>query len=545
MFSARNLEGELLAEVDFSGYRIAGDLAGRARHENLALVQDVGAIGDRERLTHVVVGDQDADAPVAQAPDDLLDVADGDGVDARERLVEQQVLRRGHQRAGDLQPAPLAARQGEGRVRGERGQVQLRQQLARARATLEHREVERLQIGQQIFLDCQLAEPRRFLRQVAHAHPAALVHRERRDLLPFDEDAPALGGQQPDHHVEGRRLAGAVGAEQTDHLAPLDVERDVVHDLAGLEPFLQALRDEAFHSILAGQPRGPHGGGGFSGLLLVLWVEQALHPPALHDRAVLRQEDRDALAAHDVVLLPHARVAEEDDALLEVVVFGASCGAGAAVARDDAHRARGHGPENAVAVPVEVDVHAIGVLHGVVLAGDDVAGEDHERFLAEALHLVRVHGDRLRAIALLLARRLRGLRGRLGGGRHRQRQDHGGARERGQPAHCARDLVNVARTRPATVAVSSSVVMSKAVPWITEPSRESVTGSSVQSRCASASQWITLVSMRRPSLEVMTTFFRTSTVLIFWWRSPSSPTIVQERSFWNTRTAGLLRVVRL
>src|SRR2546428_843388 len=438
MFSARNLEGELLAEVDFSGYRIAGDLAARARHENLALVQDVGAIGDRERLTHVVVGDQDADAPVAQAPDDLLDVADGDGVDARERLVEQQVLRRGHQRAGDLQPAPLAARQGEGRVRGERGQVQLRQQLARARATLVHREVERLEDGQQSFLGGQLAEHRRIL------------------------------------------------------------------------------------------------------------VQCSPQPPAVQDRAVLRQEDRDALAAHNVVLWPHARVAEEDDALLEVVVFGASRGAGAAVARDDAHRARGHGPENAVAVFVEVDLHAIGVLHGVVLAGDDVAGEHDERFLAEAIHLVGVHRDRLRAIvlALLLARRLRGLRGRLGAGRHRQRQDHGGARERGQPAHCARDLVNVARTRPATVAVSSSVVMSKAVPWITEPSRESVTGSSVQSRCASASQWITLVSMRRPSLEVMTTFFRTSTVLIFWWRSPSSPTIVQERSFWNTRTVRFLRFVR-
>src|SRR5256885_16930242 len=99
MFSARNLEGELLAEVDFSGYRISGDLAGRARHENLALVQDVGAIGDRERLTHVVVGDQDADAPVAQAADDLLDVAVGDGVEARERLVELQGLPRRDRRS--------------------------------------------------------------------------------------------------------------------------------------------------------------------------------------------------------------------------------------------------------------------------------------------------------------------------------------------------------------------------------------------------------------------------------------------------------------
>jgi hypothetical protein len=47
-----------------------------------------------------VVGDQDADPPLAQSRQDLLDVADGDGIDPRERLVEQQVLGRGDQRAG-------------------------------------------------------------------------------------------------------------------------------------------------------------------------------------------------------------------------------------------------------------------------------------------------------------------------------------------------------------------------------------------------------------------------------------------------------------
>src|SRR5262245_35643824 len=82
------LEGELLPEVYLPGGRIIRDLARRPRHQNLAAVQDVGPVGDGERLAHVVIGDQDADTAVAQAGHDLLDVADGDGVDPRERLVE-------------------------------------------------------------------------------------------------------------------------------------------------------------------------------------------------------------------------------------------------------------------------------------------------------------------------------------------------------------------------------------------------------------------------------------------------------------------------
>ena len=42
---------------------MVGDFSGRAGHENLAAVQDVRAIGDGQRLAHVVVRDEDADAP--------------------------------------------------------------------------------------------------------------------------------------------------------------------------------------------------------------------------------------------------------------------------------------------------------------------------------------------------------------------------------------------------------------------------------------------------------------------------------------------------
>src|SRR5262249_11108390 len=151
-------------------------------HEDLAVVQDVRAIGDRERLTYVVIGDEDPDAAVAQTPDDLLDVADRDRVDPRERLVEQQVLGRGDQRARELQSPPLAAREREGLIRRQRGEIQLGQQLSRARTTLVHGQVERLEDGQQVFLDGQLAKDRRLLRQIPDAHAAALVHRQRRDF---------------------------------------------------------------------------------------------------------------------------------------------------------------------------------------------------------------------------------------------------------------------------------------------------------------------------------------------------------------------------
>src|SRR5437867_2711663 len=63
--------------------------------------------------------------------------------------------------------------------------------------------------------------------------------------------------------------------------------------------------------------------------LVFLLIEDGLHallPAALHDRAVLRQEDGDRLAAHDVVFLPDPCVAQQHHALLEIVVLGAPRG---------------------------------------------------------------------------------------------------------------------------------------------------------------------------------------------------------------------------
>src|SRR3990167_7768740 len=157
-------------------------------------------------------------------------------------------------------------------------------------------------------------------------------------------------------------------------------------------------------------------------------VEDGLHAlllAALDDRAILREINRDRVSAHEVVVLPHPGTPEQQHALLEIRVLGAPCGGGAAILGDDPHGPRRHRALDTLALLVEIDLHALGVLHRVVLAGDDVAREDDQALLAETLHLVGVDGQRLAAIVLRPGARARG-RLRVGGSGRRPQAGRGG-----------------------------------------------------------------------------------------------------------------------
>ena len=56
-------------------------------------MDDIGAIDDFQRRAHVMIGDQHADAAVAQMHDQIADIAERNRIDARERLVEQNEMR--------------------------------------------------------------------------------------------------------------------------------------------------------------------------------------------------------------------------------------------------------------------------------------------------------------------------------------------------------------------------------------------------------------------------------------------------------------------
>ena len=96
---------------------------------------DVGAIDQAERFAHVVIGDEHADATFRKLTDQRANIGDRNGIDAREGLIEQHKGGIGRERPRDLQPTPLAARQGDGRRSAQMRDVELIEQLIEPRAT--------------------------------------------------------------------------------------------------------------------------------------------------------------------------------------------------------------------------------------------------------------------------------------------------------------------------------------------------------------------------------------------------------------------------
>src|SRR5581483_1086542 len=106
----RSLEAEVLAQIDASNALIIDNFVGFAGCQNAAVVDDVGAIANAERFSHVMVCDQNSDSAFLQKSDDLLDVEHRDRVHSGERLIEENEARPGREGAGDLHPAAFSAR---------------------------------------------------------------------------------------------------------------------------------------------------------------------------------------------------------------------------------------------------------------------------------------------------------------------------------------------------------------------------------------------------------------------------------------------------
>jgi hypothetical protein len=106
----------------------------------------------------------------------------------------------------------------------------------------------RLEDGEDVLLDGELAEDAGLLGEVAHAEPGAQILLQGRDVLPVEQHAPLVGRDLPGGHAERRGLAGAVGPEQADHLAEIDLEVDAIDDLAAAVVLAEALHFEDGHA---------------------------------------------------------------------------------------------------------------------------------------------------------------------------------------------------------------------------------------------------------------------------------------------------------
>src|SRR5262249_32777704 len=66
----------------------------------------------------------------------------------------------------------------------------------------------------------------------AHAEAGTAVGGQGGDVLALEQGAAPVGRDLASGHAERGGLAGAVGAEQADDLAEVDLEMDALHDLA-------------------------------------------------------------------------------------------------------------------------------------------------------------------------------------------------------------------------------------------------------------------------------------------------------------------------
>src|ERR1017187_1454801 len=227
-----SVEPEAFAEIDAAHFGVRGELGGRARSENGTGVDDVAAVHDRERVTHVVVRDEESDPGGREVPDHVLDVGNGNRVDAGERLVEKHEAGGQRQSAGDLEPAPFSSRKRVGHRVSEVREIESVEKASRGLLARRALPGKRLEDREQVLEGGHLPENGRFLRQIAEAAPRPAVHRQRRDVLPVEEDGACVRLDEPDDDRERRRLSRPVRAEETHDLSRRDEDRDAVDDRA-------------------------------------------------------------------------------------------------------------------------------------------------------------------------------------------------------------------------------------------------------------------------------------------------------------------------
>ena len=171
------------------------------------------------------------------------------------RLVHQQQARRVGQRHGELQPLDVAIGEfgaGAFGLRPEADAIEQRHGLGAAQAfdraeQARQRAVVRQQRHLHVLDHGHGIERRGDLEGAADAEPIDLARAHAGDLDVAEFDAADIGLRLAVEHVEAGRLAGAVGADEREHLAFVETERHAAHGMHAAVGFHQVANDEQAH----------------------------------------------------------------------------------------------------------------------------------------------------------------------------------------------------------------------------------------------------------------------------------------------------------
>ena len=159
-----------------------------------------------------MVGDEDADILVAKLSYDALNILHSDRVDTSERLVKHDELRVNGQTASDLSTTTLTTREAVTCVRTYLFQSELSDELLKTCLLLLLRSIRQLQHREDIVLHAELTIDRSFLSQITDTCLCSAVDGILRDILVIEIDTPFVRNDQPDRHIEGRRLPCTIRA---------------------------------------------------------------------------------------------------------------------------------------------------------------------------------------------------------------------------------------------------------------------------------------------------------------------------------------------
>ena len=221
------------------------DLGHRRVGDQPAAPDDDEVLGRDGDLAHQVRRQEDGAPAGRQALEEVADPEDPLGVEPVGRLVEDHHRRVAEQRRGDPEPLPHAQREAADPLAGHVVEAHERDHLVDARARDAVRLGHRAEVveGAAAGVDGARLE-----------HRADLVQRRLELVVAAPVGANRAGGRriEPHDHAHGRRLAGAVGAEEAGDDARLHGEREVVD--GQLLPVALAQVLDLDHVLIIGVP---------------------------------------------------------------------------------------------------------------------------------------------------------------------------------------------------------------------------------------------------------------------------------------------------
>src|SRR5262245_21699678 len=190
-------------------------------------------------------------ALVADAADQAAELLDFVMIEAAGGLIEQQQFRRGRERARKLDPLLYPERQIDHPVQGNRPQIEVIDQLPGGlleRAILAHDPRKMQRVAEEIAAAAAMAthpdivedrhppEQRQILKGAADADVDDAMRRLVENALALEQDVAAAGRVEPAQAIEQGGLAGAVRADQAEHLPREELEGDAVERDDAPEP---------------------------------------------------------------------------------------------------------------------------------------------------------------------------------------------------------------------------------------------------------------------------------------------------------------------